>query len=104
MICPGAHRDMGEAGDKVFTGFDCLYNNAADRAGDPDIRTLPYPELFHIIGVHMDDGAGVEVFLGRLACFHADTLVDGPACDHVQCNLIRQIHLLTNFFLNLCAS
>ena len=79
---------MGKARDKVFTGLDSFYNNAANRARDLHIRVLPYPEPLHVVGVHMHNRAGVEIFLGCLACFHANALLDRPARDHIEGNFL----------------
>jgi hypothetical protein len=52
----------------------------------------------------MDDGAGIEIFLGCLACFHADTLLDGAAGDQVQGNLFSHFFasLVVGLRFSLC--
>ena len=75
----------GTRSSRVSTAFTITLPT---ELGDLDIGILPYPEFLHVFGVHVHDRAGVEVFLGRLACFHADTLLDGPARDHVEGNFL----------------
>src|SRR5208337_941470 len=83
LVCPDSLADVGKAWRAVLGRLNCLYDDTAAFAGDPDIGVFPDAKSLHVFRVHLADRAGLEIVGVGLSLLHRSTFLDRTLGDHV---------------------